>query len=245
MQAGAIDDMIFTMKRLIAFLILTLLFTGCSSTRTAKSQNASADEENALRMALSQASDKVPATLFASMTTEQFLTAKAVPLLTQTQVPLITDNLQRYTALCQNAFRTTLLSVHDTVAALSQTIGITDPKALVFQRDDSMSVLLDVSAKTEVTAVIQKKLAGELTEANAVLERIISDYRIWDKGKSKLGMPGLPAVTMPAIEDYTNLFYTTYLSALRTQEIDVRTTPRPEGTGSLYEFFAKEKAGTK
>ncbi|MFA7167384.1 MAG: hypothetical protein WC096_00630, partial [Sphaerochaetaceae bacterium] len=89
------------------------------------------------------------------------------------------------------------------------------------------------------------RLEDELTQARTVLDRTMEDYRIWDKGKTKLGRTSLPSVSAPSMQAYTDLFFTTYVASLQTQEIDVRTTPRLEGTGSLYEFFAREKAGKR
>jgi hypothetical protein len=245
MQAKANDDMISLMKRLVFCALAIMMLVGCASISKEDPAVLRQQQDEALRAALKQASDKVPATLFSETTTDEFLPGGADVLSHQKEVPLMQTNLVTYRTLCQNAFRTTLLEMPDVIKRIAEQMEISDPKALIDKSDDSMSVLLSESYATVLKKEIGLRLEDELIQARTVLDRTMEDYRIWDKGKTKLGRTSLPSVSAPSMQAYTDLFFTTYVASLRTQEIDVRTTPRLEGTGSLYEFFAREKAGKR
>jgi len=245
MQAKANDDMISSMKRLVFCALAIMMLVGCASISKEDPAVLRQQQDEALRAALKQASDKVPATLFSETTTDEFLPGGADVLSHQKEVPLMQTNLVTYRTLCQNAFRTTLLEMPDVIERIAEQMEIPDPKALIDKSDDSMSVLLSESYATVLKKEIGLRLEDELTQARTVLDRTMEDYRIWDKGKTKLGRTSLPSVSAPSMQAYTDLFFTTYVASLQTQEIDVRTTPRLEGTGSLYEFFAREKAGKR
>jgi hypothetical protein len=238
--------MIIHMKRRFPLLLILLVaLSGCSSMRTEDADVVREQRQTALRNALSQATDKVPVTLFATTTTATFLTSSSQPLLTMTEIPLLQHYLGTYRTLCQNAFRATLLSMPDEVKGIAQTMGIPDPKAVIDRRDDSMTELLATTAATPLKEAISKHLETELADAQAMLGRILTMYRIWDTGKQHVGEKALPEVSEPTLQAYTDLFFDRYIASLRTQEIDVRTTPRLVGSGSLYEFFAKEKETRK
>lgn len=245
MQAKANDDMISLMKRLVFCALAIMMLVGCASISKEDPAVLRQQQDEALRAALKQASDKVPATLFSETTTDEFLPGGADVLSHQKEVPLMQTNLVTYRTLCQNAFRTTLLEMPDVIERIAEQMEIPDPKALIDKSDDSMSVLLSESYATVLKKEIGLRLEDGLTQARTVLDRTMEDYRIWDKGKTKLGRTSLPSVSAPSMQAYTDLFFTAYVASLRTQEIDVRTTPRLEGTGSLYEFFAREKAGKR
>jgi len=245
MQAKANDDMISSMKRLVFCALAIMMLVGCASISKEDPAVLRQQQDEALRAALKQASDKVPATLFSETTTDEFLPGGADVLSHQKEVPLMQTNLVTYRTLCQNAFRTTLLEMPDVIERIAEQMEIPDPKALIDKSNDSMSVLLSESYATVLKKEIGLRLEDELTQARTVLDRTMEDYRIWDKGKTKLGRTSLPSVSAPSMQAYTDLFFTTYVASLQTQEIDVRTTPRLEGTGSLYEFFAREKAGKR
>ncbi|MFA6890909.1 MAG: hypothetical protein WCQ66_02385 [Sphaerochaetaceae bacterium] len=233
------------MKRLVFCALAIMMLVGCASISKEDPAVLRQQQDEALRAALKQASDKVPATLFSETTTDEFLPGGADVLSHQKEVPLMQTNLVTYRTLCQNAFRTTLLEMPDVIERIAEQMEIPDPKALIDKSDDSMSVLLSESYATVLKKEIGLRLEDELTQARTVLDRTMEDYRIWDKGKTKLGRTSLPSVSAPSMQAYTDLFFTTYVASLQTQEIDVRTTPRLEGTGSLYEFFAREKAGKR
>ncbi|MFA6774699.1 MAG: hypothetical protein WCR76_00360 [Sphaerochaetaceae bacterium] len=233
------------MKRLVFCALAIMMLVGCASISKEDPAVLRQQQDEALRAALKQASDKVPATLFSETTTDEFLPGGADVLSHQKEVPLMQTNLVTYRTLCQNAFRTTLLEMPDVIERIAEQMEIPDPKALIDKSNDSMSVLLSESYATVLKKEIGLRLEDELTQARTVLDRTMEDYRIWDKGKTKLGRTSLPSVSAPSMQAYTDLFFTTYVASLQTQEIDVRTTPRLEGTGSLYEFFAREKAGKR
>lgn len=245
MQVKWNDGMIVPMKRLFPLLLILVVLTGCSSVRTEDADAVREQRQTALQNALSQAADKVPATLFSTTSTATFLTTNAQPLLSITEIPLLQQNLDTYRSLCQNAFRATLLSMPDVVKGIVQTMHITDPKAVIDRRDDSMTELLATTYATPLKEAISKHLETELADAQAMLGRILTMYRIWDTGKQHVGEKALPEVSEPTLQAYTDLFFDRYIASLRTQEIDVRTTPRLVGSGSLYEFFAKEKETRK
>jgi hypothetical protein len=185
MQAKANDDMISLMKRLVFCALAIMMLVGCASISKEDPAVLRQQQDEALRAALKQASDKVPATLFSETTTDEFLPGGADVLSHQKEVPLMQTNLVTYRTLCQNAFRTTLLEMPDVIERIAEQMEIPDPKALIDKSDDSMSVLLSESYATVLKKEIGLRLEDELTQARTVLDRTMEDYRIWDKGKDE------------------------------------------------------------
>jgi hypothetical protein len=204
-------------------------------------------EEDALRTVLKEASDKVPATLFSTVTAAQVIgkDVDKFESLEIKKIPLLKSAITTYHEQCVASFRETMISMHDIITEFAEKVTFQDAHATILAGDDSATKALDSEMKDAVKAEIRKHLEANFDEAEATKESIMKSLAIWGRGKVALEEEPLPSITFLSIDELTDLFYSIYMTDLAKEEIDLRTTPRMKGAGSLYEFFSSVKPQKK
>lgn len=218
-------------------LLLALLCVSCATGGQARASYSQQQQEGALRSALVQASVQVDPDLFSRIPVESYLGDQAKAMAEHSEIPLIRDRLESWKTAMAELFRQAAVQSKIQVEEYASSLVIEDPDKLM-ERDDGMSSLLEEQAGGQWQAAINQQLEPGLTEQLRTLSTIATDYEIWARGKQATNSGSYPAITLPSIEDFCLFFHDQFLAELKKEEIDVRTTPRPLGTGSLYEFFS-------
>ncbi|MDD7201163.1 MAG: hypothetical protein SPF89_03815 [Sphaerochaetaceae bacterium] len=224
------------MRSIIA-LLLALLCVCCSTSSKAKASYSQQQEEAALRSALVVACEQVDPDLFTRIPLESYLGDQAKAMAEHSEIPLIRDRLESWKTSMAELFRQMAEQSKILVEGYASSLVIDDPGKLM-EQDDGMSSLLEEQAGAQWQAKISQELEPGLTVLLHTLSTIATDYEIWARGKQATNSGSYPAITLPSIEDFGVFFHDQFLAELKKEEIDVRTTPRPLGTGSLYEFFS-------
>lgn len=233
--------------RRLSFPLILLLCMACLSCATKAEKEAAQTEaeDAALRSVVGASCAQVPVTLFQDFTMEQFVGPDSEKLKAAGDIPLLSGNLELYRDQARDAFRATLLSLHDLVRPYGDKLVFGDTHQVILSSDDSVTILLGKQFGDEIKLQIKDILEKESTEAKTTRDTIMTLYTIWDRGKRLLGEEPLPMVRFLDDDELVSLLYDTYMSNLAKEEIDVRTTPRMQGTGSLYEFFSSIKPAGK
>lgn len=226
--------------RSIITLLLAFLCVSCATSSQARTSYSQQQEEGALRSALVQASAQVDPDLFSRIPVESYLGDQAKAMAEHSEIPLIRDRLESWKTAMAGLFRQTAVQSKIQVEAYASGLVIEDPGKLM-ERDEGMSALLEEQVGDQWQAAINQELEPGLAGQLRALSSIATDYEIWARGKQATNSGSYPAITLPSIEDFCIFFHDQFLAELKREEIDVRTTPRPLGTGSLYEFFSGRK----
>ena len=225
------------------FFILALLFlcTSCATRSPEKVSYTPEEEAEALRSALVQASVQIDPHIFSQIPLEEYLGPRAKAMAEHSEIPLIGDRLEEWKASMAELFTQTVIQSKQAIESYATHLVLDDTESLMRQ-DDGMSSLLERQMGLQWQKEIDRTLQPKLTELSRTLSSIATDYEIWARGKQATGSGSYPAITLPTVEDFSRFYLNRLLEELKHQEVDVRTTPRVLGTGSLYEFFSRRKS---
>jgi hypothetical protein len=227
------------MKRFLPILLLTLMLVGCTSLSQDPEKRAEQLRE-AMVAAVTEASEAVPATLYESLPTIDLLPEQSRPLLYQSEIPLLQENLELWRTQVIQAFRRTSISFPDLLKPYIAKLEIEDPEATLRSSDDSVSALLSEQFGNQIVGSMQLLLAEELAESQETYDSIYDRYSIWSDSLELLGEPPLETIARFPTAHLATLFVQIYLDRLAAEESAIRTTPVPQGTGSVYEIFQQE-----
>jgi hypothetical protein len=222
------------------FILLSiLLLAGCKSTKTEpveKTQQLRA----ALLVAVTEASQAVPATLHASLQTKDLLPSESLVLIDQKDIPRLGEYLKLWQQQVLQAFRKTTILIPDLIKPYIDELQISDPEQLFRASDSSVSALLEKQYGNEIIGSVQLLLAEELEESQKTYDIIYDRYSIWSKGLEILSKAPLPSIAKYPTAHLATIFVDLYVKQLAQEEADIRTTPVLQGTGSIYEIFQQE-----
>ncbi|WP_155816651.1 hypothetical protein [Sphaerochaeta pleomorpha] len=227
------------MKRCMVIVLSIVVLVGCKSTST-QTENKTQQLQNALLTAVTEASESVPATLHASLQTKDLLPPESLVLLEQKQIPRLDEYLKVWQQQVILAFRKTTIKIPDLLKPYIEQLQINNPQQLLRSSNSSVSALLNAQFGIQIIGSVQLLLANELTESQKTYEAIYDRYSIWSKGKGLLGEEALPQIAKFPTAHLATIFVELYLKQLSQEESDIRTTPVPQGTGSVYEIFQQE-----
>lgn len=217
--------------------LLLLALAGCASTKGSRNEASFWQVDDALRSTLSQAAGSIPSDLFDSLTAEDLLGAKGGDIARHPEIPLLSDQVAAWRDDVLLAFARQIAEEEERIRTYAKDLALTDEETLLQSQDAAMTTLFwgqdGRNWKEAVTKSLTEKFAS-CTEDGA---RMLSTYTIWQQGKAAVTGNSVPDVRLPSDEELADLFLGRYYSALKAAEIDVRTTPQPLGSGSLYEFY--------
>lgn len=227
------------MKRFMFIVLSIVLLVGCKST-SIQSENKTQQLQDALLAAVTEASESVPATLHASLQTKDLLPNESLVLLEQKQIPRLEEYLNVWQQQVLFAFRRTTIKIPDLLKPYIEQLQIDNPEQLLRSSNSSVSALLNDQFGNLITGSVQLLLVDELSESQKTYETIYDRYSIWSKGLELLGKEALPRIAKFPTAHLATIFVELYLKQLAQEESDIRTTPVPQGTGSVYEIFQQE-----
>ncbi len=224
-------------KRLIPLLLLVSIMLSCASIREPMAPiHSQQEEESALRLALVEASQQVDPSLFSYLSLETYLGDGGKAMALHLEIPLAKERLESWKSGMASVFMQIAEKSKQYIPSVAETLLIANPNELMGS-DESMTNLFEAQKGVEWEKMVEEEMIPLLYEYKIALSEVANDYEIWARGKKATANLSYPAITLPSTQEYCKLFYDTFLEKLREEEIDVRTTPRPIGSGSLYEFF--------
>ncbi len=227
------------MKRFFPLLAILIFLSGCS---TLPNQKEGGQEEirTALREVVQSASERVEATTYSQMTLLMMLPPSSSPLLEQKQIPRLDEHLQLWTRQVVAAFRQGTIAMPLVLKPYIEKLVIADPQAVMLRSDSSATGLLADTYHKEIEAEVRSMLAGYLKGSTLTWQMLTDRYGIWSRSKVLLGEEPLPILGPDPQEHLVRIFFTTYLETLAREELNLRTTPVFQGTGSFYEILNKK-----
>jgi hypothetical protein len=231
------------MKRCLTLTIIAvILLAGCTSVPSGKGEEDRSEQlRSALRSAEDSAVDSVPSTVFQSLSVAELLPTGNEPLVqAEEEIPRLDAYFRLWEQQVKQAFRDTLRNMPSIMKPYVDELAIENPSETVRASDHSVTDLLFDRYRDEIAGKIQSTLNSALSEADDTYRTITDRYAIWSRAMENLGgKTAAPAVGDPA-KHLEGLFLSAYRSALEDQEEAIRTTPMPQGTGSVYEIFQQE-----
>lgn len=163
-----------------------------------------------------------------------------LPLLEQKQIPRLDEHLQLWTRQVVAAFRQGTIAMPLVLKPYIEKLVIADPQAVMLRSDSSATGLLADTYHKEIEAEVRSMLAGYLKGSTLTWQMLTDRYGIWSRSKVLLGEEPLPILGPDPQEHLVRIFFTTYLETLAREELNLRTTPVFQGTGSFYEILNKK-----
>lgn len=225
------------MRILVLFLCTIVLAAGCATSGAPKPHAYAADTETeALRDALVQAAGQVDASLFSPLGLTDLLGPSASAMASHPEIPAVSDRLEAFRTQAIDALNQEIDAARTFVEDSAPTLVLDDPDTLM-AGDQSMTALFWKQEGSRFSLAVHNHLESLLADTLATLDEAARNYRIWARGKEAAEEEAMPDIELPGVDDFAVLFCSRFIDALADEELDVRTTPRPLGTGSLYEFF--------
>jgi hypothetical protein len=223
----------------MVIVLSIMLLVGCKSITT-QSENKTEQLRSALITAVTEASEAVPATLHATLQTKDLLPQESLVLLDQKQIPRLDEHLLVWQQQVILAFRKTTIQIPDLLKPYIEQLVLDNPEQLLRLSNSSITDLLDKQFGSQIIGSVQLLLAEELADSQKTYETIYDRYSIWSKGKEILNEDPLPQIAKFPTAHLATIFVELYVKQLAQEESDIRTTPVPQGTGSVYEIFQQE-----
>lgn len=226
------------MHRVFPVFLACILLFSCASSQV---RRVVTEEEkvSALREALRQAAAQVADKDKPQATEEDAVGAESEMIAGHTEIPLIGRRIQSTVDAATAFARDAVAEAGAFVMEKAEEIPIPSADTLIDSSDDSMSQIFDAAWGDELEAVLNRDLADDLKAFTTASSLITRAWETWNHGLKSVGRDELPAIKLRTADELVHIFRQRYVSRLREEEIDVRTTPRPLGTGSLYEFFSR------